>query len=143
MADIYHDFSIRASEDRVFWAISLPEGLDRWWTKESAGHPKEGAEYKLGFGPQYDWQARVTKCMAPKEFELEIILAEKDWIGTRVGFCLENRLSVTSVRFYHIGWPELNEHYRISCYCWAMYLRVLKRHLEHGELVPYENRLDV
>jgi hypothetical protein len=26
---------------------------------------------------------------------------------------------------------------------WAMYLRVLKRHLEHGESVPYERRLDV
>jgi uncharacterized protein YndB with AHSA1/START domain len=30
----------------------------------------------------------------------------------------------------------------VSCYCWAMYLRVLRRYLEHGERVPYEGRLD-
>ncbi|MCH8956850.1 SRPBCC domain-containing protein, partial [candidate division KSB1 bacterium] len=38
---------------------------------------------------------------------------------------------------------EANEHYRVSCYCWAMYLRLLKRYVEHGETVPYEDRLDV
>jgi hypothetical protein len=35
-----------------------------------------------------------------------------------------------------------NEHWRISCYWWAMYLRVLRRYLEHGESVAYEDRLD-
>lgn len=47
------------------------------------------------------------------------------------------------VRFYHTGWPTENAHWRISCYCWAMYLRVMRRYLEHGDIVPYENRLDV
>ena len=50
---------------------------------------------------------------------------------------------VTKVRFYHRGWPEANSHYRISCHCWALYLRILRRHIEHGESVPYEKRLDV
>jgi hypothetical protein len=31
----------------------------------------------------------------------------------------------------------------ISTYCWAMYLRILKRWLEFGEQVPYEKRLSV
>ncbi len=53
------------------------------------------------------------------------------------------RSDITQVRFYHRGWPVETEHYRISCYCWAMYLRVMKRYLEHGEIVPYERRLDV
>ena len=51
--------------------------------------------------------------------------------------------SVTQVRFRHVGWPSTNDHYRISCYCWAAYLRILRRYLEHGERVPYEKRLDV
>jgi len=33
--------------------------------------------------------------------------------------------------------------FRISTHCWAMYLRILRRHFEHGESVPYEDRLDV
>ncbi len=47
------------------------------------------------------------------------------------------------VSFYHMGWPENNEHFRISCYCWAMYLRILKRYIEYGEKVPYKSRLSV
>jgi Activator of Hsp90 ATPase homolog 1-like protein len=32
---------------------------------------------------------------------------------------------------------------KISSYCWAMYLRILKRYVEFGEEVPYEKRLQV
>ena len=101
MADIFHDFPIRAPGARVFEAVATPEGLDRWWTKSSTGTPKEGAEFSLCFGSGYE-----------------------------------------QVRFYHTGWPTQNEHWRISCYCWAMYLRLLRRYLEKGETVPYEQRLD-
>jgi hypothetical protein len=37
----------------------------------------------------------------------------------------------------------VSAHYRTSSFCWAMYLRLLKRYVEHGEVVPYEKRLDV
>lgn len=143
MADIFHDFPIKVPADRVFEAVSTPHGLDCWWTKKSTGKPFEGAEYELGFGPQYDWRAKVTECVQNSAFELQIVRADADWMGTRVGFHLDGEAGTTNVRFYHTGWPSPNEHWRISCYCWAMYLRILRRYLEHGELVPYENRLDV
>ena len=143
MADIYHDFPINAPLQRVYEAVSTPQGLDAWWTQRCTGQPVEGAEYELGFGPGYDWRARVTRLMPATEFELELTRADPDWLGTRVGFHLGGREGVTDVRFYHTGWPTPNEHWRISCYCWAMYLRILRRHLEHGESVPYEKRLDV
>jgi len=143
MPDILHHFPIRASRERVFQAISTPRGLDSWWTKTSAGEPVEGSEYQLGFGPGYDWRAKVTRSVPDSEFELQLTSAVPDWQDTRVGFALTEKDSVTDVSFHHLGWPEGNEHYRISCYCWAMYLRVLRRHLEFGETVDYEQRLDV
>lgn len=106
------------------------------------GQPVEGAEFELWFGPEYGWRAKVTKVASPSEFELQITKANADWLGTRVGFRLSSRADATDVRFYHTGWPTPNEHRRISCYCWAMYLRILRRYLEHGEQVPYERRLD-
>jgi uncharacterized protein YndB with AHSA1/START domain len=142
MADILHDFPIRAARNRVFHAMSSPSGLDTWWTEKSSGEPREGAEYELGFGPEYQWRATVTRCVPESEFELQMVRADTDWIGTRVGFRLESRGEGTWVCFYHAGWPSINEHYRISCTCWAMYLRILRRSLEHGEMVPYETRLD-
>ncbi len=143
MADILHDFSTEVSPDQVFQAVSTPEHLDHWWTKRSRGEAVEGAEYELWFGPDYDWRATVTRCVPGSEFELELIRAEPDWIGTRVGFRFESTRSGTQVRFYHSGWAGPTEHYRVSSYCWALYLRILRRYLEHGETVRYEDRLDV
>ncbi|MEM7482332.1 MAG: SRPBCC domain-containing protein [Acidobacteriota bacterium] len=142
MLEILHDLPIQAPLSRVFRAISTPEGLDLWWTKASTGMPTVGSEYELDFGPGYLWTARVTRSVADSEFELEMVQADDDWAGTRVGFGLEDRGGKTWLRFHHTGWPEVNEHYRISCNCWAMYLRILRRNLEYGEVVPYEDRLD-
>ena len=141
--DILHDFPIIATPDRVFEGVSTPTELDRWWTEQCSGDPAEGAEYSLGFGPGYDWRATVTRCDPGAVFELRLTRADADWLGSLVGFELEEAGGGTQVRFYHRGWPEANEHYRTSCYCWAMYLRILKRYLEHGELVPYAKRLGV
>ena len=143
MPDIFHYFPIKAARQKVFRAISTPAGLDTWWTKRAAGEPTEGAEYELWFGPEYDWRAAVSRCVPDKEFELEMTSAQADWQGTRIGFALEEHDGVTQVRFHHTDWPESNEHYRISNYCWAAYLRLLKRYVEHSEVVPYEDRLDV
>jgi uncharacterized protein YndB with AHSA1/START domain len=118
MPDILQDFLIAAPVEQVYAAIATADGLEQWWTKTSAGVPQVGRQYELGFGPAYQWRAIVTRVDAPRRFELQISVADRDW-------------------------PEANEHYRIPCHCWAMYLRLLRRHLEAGETVPYERRLDV
>jgi uncharacterized protein YndB with AHSA1/START domain len=143
MADILHEFPIQAPPERVFDAVSTPGGIDQWWAKQSSGRPEPGAEYALGFGPDYDWIAQVTACEPAKTFELEMTKSDDDWNGSRVRFELAPHKGGTWVRFRHTGWPDANEHYRISSFCWAMYLRVMRRYLEHGETVPYEERLDV
>ena len=144
MADIFHYFTINTSLQSVFNGVSTPSGLDTWWCKNTIGNPELNGIYTLDFGPQYNWRAVVSKYIPNKEFELTITDADADWIGTKVGFSLlSNKNDVTEIHFYHTGWPQDNEHYRISCYCWAMYLRILKRYLEHGEQVPYEERLEV
>jgi uncharacterized protein YndB with AHSA1/START domain len=142
MPDIVHHFPIKASADLVFQAISTPAGLDTWWTKRASGEPKEGAEYELWFGSDHDWRAIVSRCAPPTQFELELTSAHEDWQGTRLGFGLEEMDGLTQVRFHHTGWPQLNDHYQVSCYCWAMYLRLLRRYVEMGEIVPYEDRLN-
>ena len=143
MADIFHHFTINTSIENVFDGVSKPKELNRWWTKNAIGNPGLGALYELHFGPEYQWNAVVTKYVPNKEFELTITTANNDWVNTSVGFSLNYKNDQTEVEFYHKGWPQKNEHYKISCYCWAMYLRVLKRFLEFGEKVPYEKRLTV
>jgi uncharacterized protein YndB with AHSA1/START domain len=144
MANILHDLPIAAPPEEVFRAISTPDGLNEWWTQTSRGTPSLGSDYSLGFGPEYLWHARVTELTAARAFELEMTAADSDWKGTRVGFRLTPRDGGgTLVAFRHTGWPSVNAHFRTSNCCWAMYLRILRRYLEHGERVPYEKRLDV
>jgi uncharacterized protein YndB with AHSA1/START domain len=141
--DILHDFYIKAPRKDVFSAISKPQGLNKWWTKTAAGTPEKGSELVLGFGPDYDWRAVVTKSDIDSAFEFKMTKSDSDWDKSLIGFSLEDADGGTQVRFYHKGWPQLNEHFRISSYCWAMYLRLLKMNLENGLVVPYEQRLEV
>ena len=144
MSEILHDFPINASAARVFDAVSAPRGLDTWWTLRSEGEPVNGATYALDFGPDYQWTGRITACERARCFELELVDAMPDWVGTRVRFELTPLTDdSTQLRFSHSGWPEPTEHFRISSFCWAMYLRVMRRGLEYGEVVPYDRRLEV
>ena len=143
MFDIFHTFIIHSSAEKIFEGISAPDGLDNWWTRNSEGNPKTGSVYRLDFGPEYIWEAIVTKNIGGKEFEFEMTKAEAHWIGTRIGFKLNKKsANTTEVSFYHTGWPENSENYRISSYCWAMYLRILKRNIELGEQVPYAKKIE-
>jgi uncharacterized protein YndB with AHSA1/START domain len=143
MPDIFHNFTIKSSPEKVFENICRSEGLDNWWTKNSVAKPEKGGEYLLDFGPQYRWKAVVSKYETNQIFELQFTDADADWIGSKVGFSLKVKNGNTDVYFYHSGWPQVNEHFKISSYCWAMYLRILKRYTEKVEQVPYEKRLDV
>ena len=143
MADILQDFPIRVTPARVFEAVTQPQGLDQWSTIGSKGEPVVGTTYELDFGPEYQWRAVVTRSVPGEAFELRLTEADTDWTGSTVSFDLSSSASGSHVRFAHRGWPEANGHYRTSCHCWAMYLRVLRRYLEFGETVPYDQRLDV
>ena len=142
MTDILQDFPILVTPNRVFDGVSQPALLDQWWTLRSSGRPTVGATYELDFGPNYLWRAVVTASRPGAAFELRLTDADRDWKDTVVGFDLSASGTGTHVRFYHRGWPEPNEHYRTSCHCWALYLRLLRRYLERGETVPYADRLD-
>jgi uncharacterized protein YndB with AHSA1/START domain len=144
MPDILHDFPINAPREAVFEAVSTPAGLDRWWTLRSSGVPSVGEFFELDFGPDYLWRAQVTECRPSESFELKVISAMDDWINSTVRFDLSETVGGgTQLRFAHRGWPDESEHFRISSFCWAMYLRIMRRNIEHGEAVPYSQRLEV
>ena len=140
MPDILLSFPIYRNVPVVFNAMTLPAGLDTWWTRDSDGTPMLGARYRFGFGSSVQWTGEVTRCEAPSAFEWTMRDADADWHGTRVGFTLKDIPGGALVEFSHRGWPAENDHFRGSCYCWASYLRILRRHLEHGDVVPYDAR---
>jgi len=143
MADIFHYFPINAPIDKVFENISTPNGIDKWWAKTTSGKSAIGEIFHFHFEPDYNWNAVVSIYVPNEKFELTMKNSDPDWEGSKVGFSLTGKNNLTEVQFYHTNWKEDNNHYRISNYCWAMYLRILKRNLEFGENVPYVDRLNV
>ena len=89
MADIIHEFTVKATPQQAFPMFTTPSGLDKWWTKSSTGESREGATFHLNFGPQHDWQAKVTRYLPPSSFELQLTQAHPDWMGSRVGCDLD------------------------------------------------------
>ena len=143
MPEIVHFFVVNETPETVFPLISTADGLNTWWTKTCEGRPLIGEKYKLGFGQDYQWEAVVTEIVDRKSFEMRMTKSDTDWNKSILRFELTPGVHNTSVRFFHHGWPDKNEHFHISNYCWAMYLRLLKLRVETGLIIPYDKRLDV
>jgi uncharacterized protein YndB with AHSA1/START domain len=139
MPDILHRFEVRAHVSRVFAMFADPRLLSEWWTAEADGVPETGETYRFAFDG-VEWRGQVAACDPERWIEWEIVEADADWIGTRIGARVAARGDRTVVDFYNTGWRHANEHFRTSSCCWANYLRVLRRHVEHGERVPYGDR---
>ena len=137
---IYHDFEIKESIDKIFQAISEPEHLINWWPLKCTGIPKENEEYNFFFTSEYDWIGKVIKSKKNTAFHIKMTSADADWIQTSFGFDLKQLKNKVLVQFWHINWPELNEHFKTASFCWALLLNGLKEYVEQGKIVPFEER---
>lgn len=140
MPDIHFQFQINSSADAVFEAISTPNGLNAWWTLNAEAEPFVGGIYRLYFGPDFDWLARVTHLEIDRQLSWSLERAMEDWMPTRFGFALAEHESLTTVRFYHTDWERVSDHFAISSYCWGQLLKGLKDYVECGIVVPFDRR---
>ncbi|MEZ6096794.1 MAG: SRPBCC domain-containing protein [Pirellulaceae bacterium] len=140
MPNIRHQLEIQAPLSHVFDLLTLPDGLNNWWTLECTGTPELGAEYRLYFGPEYDWRAVVSHVLPGEAITWSIVDAMDDWLPTQFGFELEQTAKGCTLRFFHLNWQEESDHFAITTYCWAQLLRGLKDLAETGTIVPFECR---
>jgi uncharacterized protein YndB with AHSA1/START domain len=137
---IHHDLVIRTSKENVYNAITQPEHLNNWWSLESSGKPEVDAEYNLNFTDQYNWYFKVLDVKPNESFYLKATKTDKDWNPTTFGFNLKDHDHGTLVEFTHKDWQENNHEFRNTSYCWALLLKGLKKYLETGVVVPFEER---
>jgi uncharacterized protein YndB with AHSA1/START domain len=140
MFDIHHNFVVKSSSEKVFDAFCTPQGLDSWWTLQSAGKAEIGHVYTFYFGPEYDWRAEVVHLVPGKELSWKMIQSMEDWQNTTVGFKLIEKEGNTHVHFFHLGWAEASEHFGITTYCWGQLLHGLKKYVEEGVTIPHAQR---
>ena len=140
MNNILHQFQIKSSREAVFNAFTSPAGLNAWWTLEASGQPVLNETYRFFFGSEYDWRAVVDHVIPGQELTWKITQAMSDWMPTSFGFRLTESGAVTTVHFFHKNWADANDHFAITNYCWGQLLNGLRAYVEHGTIIPFDER---
>ena len=141
MNTIFHDLVIKSNKEKLFYAITTEDGLNAWWTLKSKGNCSIGEEYQFYFSEAYDWYGRIDKLKLFELVEFKMVKAGSDWMDTVLSFELIDQDSEhTKLRFEHRGWIEINDHFRRTSYCWALYLHCLKKYIEDKVIYPYGER---
>ncbi len=95
---------------------------------------------RLYYAEEYDWAAEITVYQPKSHITYQMTIADEDWRRTNISFDISPVEGGCEVSFRHEGWKEANKHFRVSNYCWVMYLLCLKNYCEEGVVLPYEDR---
>jgi uncharacterized protein YndB with AHSA1/START domain len=138
LADIKHLLTIKASPEKVYQAIIEQEGLANWWTRETLAKPQVGSVSEFKFGNKYHNKMRITRLEPHKLVKWECLMGDKQWIGTRFCFDLEEKEGGTILRFTHGNWKEMTDFFASCNFHWGHYMRSLKNYCETGQGEPFE-----
>lgn len=140
MSDILHRVGITAPQEAVFRALTTPEGLAAWWTRDTQGDGTSGGvlefRFDLGNGETGGFDMKVLETEAPARVRWEVIGGPEEWIGTGIDFDLRTEGDFTIVLFAHRGWREPVEFMHHCSTKWAVFLLSLKSLLETGTGAP-------
>jgi uncharacterized protein YndB with AHSA1/START domain len=108
MATIQHRITIDAAPDRVFDALTLSEGLQSWWTRDSSAKPEIGsvAVFKFVQGTIV-FRMRIEELVPGKRVAWLCQGDLQEWEGTQLTWELEpTEGGGTDLRFAHKGWAS-------------------------------------
>lgn len=147
MPDIHYHFTISASPERVFDALTEQKHVSNWWTPDCALESKIGGLAKFEFrnakGQRAGYSLMRIDKFDPAEVVWKCIEQDyqgiSDWVGTTIRFRLtaDGRRG-TNVDFDHLGWKSTEGSYRRCTEGWNHVLQTsLKNYLENGRGEPY------
>ena len=138
MPEIMHLIKIRASQDKVYQAVSTAEGIRDWWTRDAALDPKVGGNGEFGFyGHRMVIKVKVAELTPSKHVAWGPVSSTGGGFdGTTISFDLTSEDGVTSVLFAHRGFKAAGENVAGATTRWGFYLLSLKRYLETGKGAP-------
>lgn len=145
MPEILHLIKIRAAQDKVYQAVSTPEGIRGWWTRDAALDPKAGGSGEFGFyGHRMVIKVKVAEITPPNHVAWDSVSSTGGGFdGTTISFDLKSEDGVTSVLFAHRGFKTAGEQVASATTRWGFYLLSLKHYLETGEGTPNPEDTDL
>lgn len=146
--DIIHRIGIKAPLSTVYQALSTPEGVAGWWTRDTIAAPEPGGGIDVHFrtvtGDEIGrMHFDVVKLDPDKEVRWRFTSGPQEWIGTDVTFHLSQDGEYTLVLFGHRNWREPVEFMAHCSMKWATFLLSLRQLAETGKGRPAPEDLKI
>ena len=139
MTAIKHLLVIKSSPEIIYSAITTNEGTAKWWTEQSEIGNKVGDINIFDFGDRYHNEMIILNLIPNKKVEWECLVGDKEWIGTKLIFEIEEKDKNSVLKFTHGNWREETDFFASCNYHWGYYMRSLKLFCETGKGNPFQN----
>lgn len=138
MPDILHALLIRASPSRVYHALTEPQALAAWWTRDTVAKPVVGSVAQFGFNRrEVIFRMFVQELAEPRCVRWRCLGGHPEWKDTEITFALAPAADGTFLRFAHRGWTSSEGVFAVCNFDWARNLMSLKAYLESGRGSPH------
>lgn len=132
MVAIKHLLVLKAPPQKIYRAITTTEGIASWWTEETRVGNKIGDINIFDFSKRYHNEMKILNLVPEKLVEWECFAGDKEWIGTKLIFEIEERDEASVLRFAHSDWREETDFFASCNYQWGHYMTSLKQYCETG-----------
>ncbi|WP_433127165.1 SRPBCC family protein [Micromonospora sp. CA-240977] len=138
MVDILHQVGVVAPLDDVYRTVATPEGVAGWWSVDTTGKSEVGGRLAVRFGDDPGFDLEILELDPAGRVRWRVADGPTEWIGTEIGWRLDQRGDFTVVQFTHEGWREPTELMHQCSTKWATFLLSLKALVEtgHGRPAP-------
>lgn len=162
MPNIRHELLIGSPIEKVYNAITTPEGLRSWWTPDTKAKPERDSIARFAFGPEYFKEMKIVELTPLGQVKWVCITGANEWIGTIISFELKSGDTQTLLNFnaelkdqlqqqgevdkgtvlifHHDDWKEYTRMFAECNYTWGQFLRSLKLFCETGKGRPWPNQ---
>jgi len=137
---IHHVFEIAAPCEVVYAALTTPDALSSWWTRQvRAETTTVGAVITFGFNEQFSPRLRVAELDPNARVVWEGVGGHDAWGETAIRFDLDATKSGTRVRFWHhMGADRTDDAVAGANFRWGYYLDSLRLFCEIGAGHPFQ-----
>ena len=138
MAAIVKEFTVEATPQRVWDALTRPDEIACWWTDDLNFTPEVGSLAEFRFSQRtFIIQLEVSELAERSKARW---ISRKGpaphWDGTSVIWQLEPIHNGTRVLFNHNGFAQADGRYEMTRAWWEHFLVSLKSYLETGKGTP-------
>jgi uncharacterized protein YndB with AHSA1/START domain len=133
MPAIAHQVWIEATQQQVFDAVTLSEGLSRWWLKDCTAKPETGFVNEFFVDGHIHNKMLITGLQRAEFVEWTCINDNGLWSGNRLTFRIRKKNGLSILDFKHGGWEQETDFFAICSFHWARHLLMLKAYCETGK----------